>query len=210
MFAQAFPTGGDRDGCGCSRRVSPRRNNNWYRQYWTQQQRDARRSRACDSLWNKQYRPKLQGYLNKHDAGERGHDPFAAAEREGRSVSGGKERSIATVGFPERQSDAIEAIYVFVHEVASAVANKAVSDNTTPARSAARVRASVERRAGFAAGSSCSRRSPGALDGYARYYLRAANVIRPGDGRAQLAREFPLPRSALGDPAAGGHRGRRI
>ena len=199
MFAQSFPTGGDRDWLRMFSQALTEENNNWYRQYWTQQQRErAPVIERIDSLWNKQWRPKLQGYLNNTQQASGDMILSLPLNGEGRSVSGGKERSVATIGFPERQSDAIEAIYVFVHEVASAVANQAVSDNTTPAekRGGAYERLSS---AGLVRGGELvlAKVAPELLDGYARYYLRAANVTPSGDVRAQLAREFSLPPQIL-------------
>lgn len=176
--------------------------NRWYRSWWSQQQRErAPIVERVDSLWNKQYRPRLQGYLNNTQQSAGDFYLSIPLDGEGRSLNVGKARSVVTVGFPERQSDAIEAVYVFVHEAASAIASQAINDNTTPAEKRTgefdRLSSSGLVRGGEMI---LAKMAPDLVDGYARYYLRAAGVSASGDARAALTREFPLPeaiRSAI-------------
>lgn len=168
----------------------------FYHSYWVEQQRErASVIPVIDSLWQKIYRPDLQGYLN-HTQQQNGDFLLSLPlDGEGRTITMGKEQNEIAVAFPARPADAVQAIYVFAHEASGVFANAAVSDNTTPA----------ERRTGAAERYSASalvrggamllqRLAPDLAAGYARYYLAAAGLPAPaGDPQAALAAAFPLP-----------------
>jgi len=194
-LASAFPTAGDRNWVKLFSQSLQDENNKWYRAYWTQQQRDrASVIAAVDSVWERGLRPKIARFLNNTQQA-RG-DVFLSLplNGEGRSVNGGKTANIITVTFPERPADAVKALYVIAHEAVGPVAGQVVADNTTPS----------EKRGGvFERLSSASlvrgglmlliKSAPEYADGYARYYLRSANLPTSSNPQAALAAAFPLP-----------------
>lgn len=194
-IAQYFQTGPDREWLRLFAQSLNDENNRFYRAYWTQQQRDRTAVlQAIDSIFEKIYRPKFTRFLNNTQQVRGEFFLSLPLDGEGRSVTGGKNHNVVTTSFPDRPADAIEAIYVFAHEIVGAVANQALVDNTTP----------NERRSGaFDRLSSAALVRGGALliakvapelsDGYARYYLRSANMAVGSDAQASLASAFPLP-----------------
>jgi hypothetical protein len=170
-------------------------NNKFYRAYWTQQQRD--RSAviaAVDSVWERGLRPKLARFLNNTQQVRGDLYLSLPLDGEGRSLNGGKTMNIITVTFPDTPAAAVEALYVVAHEAIGPLAGQAVSDNTTP---------SEKRSGAFERLSSASlvrgglillaKSAPEYADGYARYYLRSANLPVGNDPQAALAAAFPLP-----------------
>ena len=194
-LAQAFPTTADRDWVKLFAQSLQDENNKFYRAYWTQQQRDrAAVITAVDSAWERGLRPKLSRYFNNTQQARGELFLSLPLNGEGRSVNGGKTQNIITVTFPDTPAAAVEALYVVAHEAIGPVAGQAVSDNTTP---------SEKRSGAFERLSSASlvrgglmlllKSAPEYADGYARYYLRAANLSVGSDPQAALAAAFPLP-----------------
>jgi len=195
VLAQAFPTGVDRDWLRLFAQSLQDENNRFYRAWWTQQQRDRTPViHAVDSLFEKLYRPKLTRFLNNTQQVRGEFFLSLPLDGEGRSVTGGKNQNAITTTFPDRPADAIDAIYVFAHEAIGNLAGQAVTDNTTPSeqRSGAIDRLSS---ASLVRGGAMllSKVAPELVDGYARYYLRSANVAVGSDPQASLAAAFPLP-----------------
>jgi hypothetical protein len=195
FLAQSFPSAADRDWLRLFVTSLQDENNRFYRTYWTQQQRDRTPViHALDSLFEKNYRPKLSRFLNNTQQVRGDFILSLPLNGEGRSISGGKNQNIITTTFPDRPADAIDAIYVFAHEAIGNVANQAVADNTTPSeqRSGAIDRLSS---AALVRGGAMllAKVAPDLVDGYARYYLRSANVSVGSDPQASLAAAFPLP-----------------
>lgn len=127
---------------------------------------------AVDSLWQQQYRARFERFLN--NSGQRQGDLLLSLPLggEGRTGPGPTQRTIVAVPFPERAEDAVEALYVFAHEVTGTIVGPVVADNVTPA----------EQRAGLADRAVASaqviggamllgRVAPELLRGYQRYYL---------------------------------------
>ena len=80
------------------------------------------------------------------------------------------------------------------HEAVFAVAQTAVNDNTTPTEKRNGVADRYQSAAAVRGGAMLLRRiAPELLDGYARYYVRAAGQTPSSDPMAQLDRLFPLP-----------------
>lgn len=195
VLAQQFPTGPDRDWLKLFAQSLRDENNRFYRAYWTQQQRDRTPVlHAVDSLFERLYRPKLSRFLNNTQQVRGEFFLSLPLDGEGRSVTGGKNQNIITTTFPDRPADAIDAIYVFAHEAIGNVAGQAVTDNTTPSeqRSGAIDRWSS---AALVRGGALllAKVAPDLVDGYARYYLRSANVAAGSNPQAALAAAFPLP-----------------
>ncbi len=172
-------------------------NTKFYHSYWTQQQRE--RANVIDSvqaMWQQSVRPRLQRFLNNTQ--QRDGDILLSLplDGEGRTMSGsgGAQRNVVAVSFPQRPSDAPDAIYVIAHELAGTVANTAIGDNTTPAeqRSGAldRLTSAAAVRGGLML---MEKLVPELADGYARYYVRAAGRMAGANPRAQLASIFVLP-----------------
>jgi len=65
-----------------------------------------------DTLWQRTYRPRMQSFLNNTQQAQGSILLSLPLDGEGRSVTSGKQSNIITVTFPERPSDAVEAVYV--------------------------------------------------------------------------------------------------
>lgn len=167
----------------------------FYRDYWVRQQRERSAALAAvDSTWQRQYRPRLQRYLNntQQDNGEL--ILSLPLNGEGRTVTGSSRENVVVATFPERPADAAEVAYVFAHEAIARIASTAVSDNLTPTQqrsgAADRLASPAAVRGGYFL---LERAAPELADGYARYYLRAANRSAGANPRAALEAAFPLP-----------------
>lgn len=194
LLASNFPSRADRDWLRLFTTSLEDESSKFYHGYWIGEQRNRDGVLArVDSLWQQRHRAQFQRLLNNTQQATGDFLLSLPLNGEGRTIKVGTLNIIAGT-FPLRAQDAIEAIYVFVHEAAGAIANTAVNDNITPA----------ERRAGLADRYSSAglvrggavvleKIAPELLDGYARYYLRSAGLNPRADVRAQLAAEFALP-----------------
>ena len=194
MLASLFPANADREWLRLFTASLRDENDRFYRTHWQQAQRDRAPVLArLDSLWEYTYRPKLLPYLNNTQLGTGDFLLSLPLDGEGRTVTGSTANTITTA-FPETRDDVVEAIYVFAHEAISPVASVAVNDNTTPTekreRTAERYSSAALVRGGAMV---LERLAPELLDGYARYYLQAANAPAAGEPVAALERVFPLP-----------------
>jgi hypothetical protein len=168
----------------------------FYHDYWVRQQRERSAALAAtDSVWQRQYRPKLQRYLNNTQQQNGELILSLPLDGEGRSVSGSSRENVMVVGFPDRPAAAQEVVYLAAHEAIAKLASVAISDNTTPTQkregAGDRLASPAAVRGGLLL---LDRVAPELADGYARFYLRAAN--RPATGanpRAALEAAFPLP-----------------
>jgi len=172
--------------------------NDFYHNYWLQQQRN--RTALVDQLnstWQQTYYPKFRRYLQGTQQANGDMLISLPIGGEGRTigtspVSVGARSSLVTVTYPER--DAVEAIYVFAHEVVGALMNTVITDNTTPAEK----RDGLDQKYssdGLVIGGALllQRIAPELADGYARYYLAIARVSPGNDPQAALRSAFPLP-----------------
>jgi hypothetical protein len=173
----------------------------YYRQEWVALQRDrAAALAAADSVWQRQARPRLQGFLSgtRQTGGELVLSPVIGGE--GRTQQGGTRSNLIVVAFPERAADAAEASWVAAHELVGAVVGSVVADNTSPADQRAgladRYVSAGQVRGGYLL---LQRAAPDLAAGYARFYLREAGVALPAAGGegAALAAAFPLPAALL-------------
>lgn len=198
LFASNFTSRADRDWLRLFVQSLEDESSKFYHGYWVgeQRSRDAVIARV-DSLWQRVHRPQFQRLLNNTQQATGDFLLSLPLNGEGRTIKVGTLNIIAGT-FPRREAEAIEAIYVFVHEAAGAIANTAVSDNITPA----------ERREGLADRYSSAglvrggavvleKIAPDLVEGYARYYLRSAGRTPGADVRAQLAAEFALPETIM-------------
>jgi hypothetical protein len=200
LLASYFPTTSDRTWLELFARSLTDESAKFYHGYWVQEQQNRRPTLdAVDNLWRTTYRPKLQRFLNntQQEAG----DLFLALplDGEGRTITFGSRQNAIAVEFPDQPAEAVVAIYVIAHEIVGNVANGVVRDNTTPAEQRTGALDRYASNALVRGGALLlSKIAPELVDGYARYYLRAANVSSSGsDPRAALAAAFPLPQGIV-------------
>jgi len=196
LVGGTFPSTADRDWLRTFMAALEDERTRFYHDWWLAEQRQRTGTvTAVDSLWQRSYRAKFQRYLaNTQQAG--GELLLSLTlNGEGRTVTLSEQRNAVAVGQPDSVGAAIEAIYVFAHEVVNAVTGPAINDNTTPAeqRSGAvdRFAANVTVRGGALL---LQRIAPELVAGYKRYYLRAAiQAVPAGNVDAAFAAAFPVP-----------------
>ncbi|MFL5578638.1 MAG: hypothetical protein ACJ79S_22005 [Gemmatimonadaceae bacterium] len=195
-LAQAFPSAADRQWLVLFMRSLEDERAKFYHDYWVRQQQErAGALAAVDSLWQRRYRPRMQRFLNNTQQANGELVLSLPLNGEGRTVSGGKRQNVVTVNFPATAAAATEAIYAYAHETAGVFASTVVSDNTSPAEKrsggADRIQSSAAVLAGYYL---VLKTSPELADGYARYYLNAANVSSAGaNAESALVATFPVP-----------------
>jgi hypothetical protein len=195
ILAGYFPSQPDRDWLRLFVQSVRDEDARFYRNYWNQVQGErADVITQVNNIWQRTYRPRLQTFLN--NTSQRSGEILLSLplDGEGRTLSTGKFENSTVVAFPARNIDAVEAIYVIVHELSGNIVSTAVKDNVTP----------TDQRMGLAdryitAGSVragailLQKISPDLVDGYARYYLHSANKPIGSNATASLALAFPLP-----------------
>jgi hypothetical protein len=190
-----FPTPADREWLRVFYQSLADESQRFHHAWWVEQQRArAAALAAADTLWQRQWRPRLQPFLNGTQL--RGGDIIATLPLggEGRTITAGDRQNLIAVGLPARPADAPDVLYTFVHEAVGTVATATVRDNTTPAEqrsgAADRLTSAAQVRGGLLV---LQRVAPDQAAGYARFYLRAANVAAGSDPVAALVAAFPLP-----------------
>jgi hypothetical protein len=199
FLAQNFPTAADREWFRLFVSSLEDENTKFYASYWLEQNR-ARASvmSAVDNQWQQTYYPKFRRFLMGTQQASGDIILSMPLGGEGRTIgtnptSVTSRGSLVAVTRPE--SDPLDAIYVFAHEVVGTIMNGVITDNTTPAQ---RREGLAERYAadGLVIGGALllQRIAPELADGYARYYLRiAGRPVPSGDVQAALNAAFPLP-----------------
>jgi hypothetical protein len=193
VLASSYPVGADREWLRLFTESLEDERRLFYESYWTAEN-GARLGvvRAVDSLWQNNYRAKLQRFLNNTQQ-ENGDFILALTlGGEGRTVNFQSRQNAVVVTMPDR--DPYEAVFVFAHEIVSSIVSTAVNDNTTPTEQ----RAGVTGRyvtAGTVRGGAMllERVSRELLPGYVRYYLSQAGLSTSGDANARFVSTFPLP-----------------
>ena len=167
----------------------------FYQSYWAQQQRERRNVLdEVDAMWQGTYRPKIQRFLNNTQQAAGDVLLSLPLNGEGRSQSSGKLANVLTVTFPDRPTDAMDAIYVIAHEAVSSLANVAVIDNITPEQRRTGIADRYTSSAAVRAGALLLQRTaPEALDGYMRYYLRSVNRPVGSNVATTFATVFAVP-----------------
>ncbi len=194
LLARYFPTGPDRDWLRLFRQSLDEESTRFYHDYWIREQANrALVMRAVDALWQ-QHRPALQTYMSNSQQGGGTVLLSLPLNGEGRTMAAGRNNTLTAVNFPAREADAADAIYVIVHELMFAAANTAVTDNITPTEQR---EGTGDRYVGAAAVRGglllLQKTIPSLADGYARYYLRAANRSIGTNPQTTLASVYPLP-----------------
>jgi hypothetical protein len=194
-LAAYFQTGADREWLRLFVQSLNDESTRFYHSYWVQQQRE--RSNVLelvDTLWQRTYRPRIQRFLNNTQQAQGEVLLSLPLDGEGRSLTSGKQMNTLTVTFPDRPSDAIEAIYVIAHEAVSGIASVAVSDNITPEQRRSGLAERYQSASAVRAGALLLQRtSPEILDGYMRYYLRSVNRAVGGNLQTTFNSTFSLP-----------------
>ena len=195
FLAAYFPTTADRDWLRLFMESLSDESNRFYHSYWGEQQRE--RSNVLDlvdTLWQRTYRPRMQRFLNNTQQASGDVLLSLPLDGEGRSMSNGRQANTFTVTFPDRPSEAAEAIYVIAHEAVSGVASTAVTDNITPEQRRTGVGDRYQSSAAVRGGALLLQRtSPELVDGYMRYYLRSVNRPTGGNVQATFIATFALP-----------------
>ncbi|HUF28621.1 MAG TPA: hypothetical protein VMM18_16700 [Gemmatimonadaceae bacterium] len=195
-----FPTAADREWLRIYMMSLRDERDRFWRQWWLQEQQQRQTALArLDTLWHDQYRPRLQRFLGntRQHTGD-----FLVAlplNGEGRTLGSGSgiRINIVAVGFPPTPDRAEEAIYVFAHEIISQLAQTVLEDNLSPAERRAGLDQQLSSNMLVRGGAALLQRAvPELADGYARYYLGAANLPVPAANvQAALASAFPLPQA---------------
>src|SRR4051812_44884047 len=193
VLGGSFPTAADREWLRLFNESVDDERKQFYDAHWTSE--NAARVgfvRLADSIWQGNYRLKLQRYLNntQQDNGDLVLSMVLGGE--GRTVNFGSRQNAVAVTWPE--ADAHEAVWVFVHEVVGSIVATAVNDNTTPTEQRAGAGAKYITLGQVRAGAMLLQRvAPELVPGYTRYYLNQAGQATTGDINARLVSISPIP-----------------
>ncbi len=195
ILAQAFPAGADREWLRLFTASADDESRRFYHDYWTAELRARAGVIAhVDSLWQRQWRPALQRYLNNTQQQNGELYLSLPLGGEGRTVHFGKQENAVAVPLPGSRDDSDVVLYVMAHEMAGAVASGAVDDNTTPAERRSDLTSRFEQAAAIRAGALLLERTvPNVVPGYMRYYLQQVGRAAPTDPRAAFTAAFALP-----------------
>lgn len=193
-LAGYFPLADDRDWARKFTNALKSERTKFHHAWWVEEQRRRAAALAAgDSTWQRRLRPALSRFLSgtRQDGGNL---LFALPlEGEGRTVSFGRRQNVIVVPLPDSAAAAAEALYVAVHELVGAVTSPAIEDNLSPSQKRAgegeRLSAIALVRGGLML---LQRAAPEMAEGYARFYLRVAQVVYAGDPLEALERAFPL------------------
>jgi hypothetical protein len=167
----------------------------FYHDYWTAESRSHQGivSRT-DSLWQLQWRPALQRFLNNTQQQNGELYLSFPLGGEGRTVHFGKAENAVAGPMPDAIAEVDIVLYTMVHEIAGSVAGAAISDNTTPADQRAGIASRYEQAAAVRAGALLLERTiPNSVPGYMRYYLQTVGRTPPTDPKAMFVSTFALP-----------------
>lgn len=168
----------------------------FHHEWWLAEQRSRIAAfTAADSLWQRQWRPALQRYLNHTQQASGDLILTLTLGGEGRAVPAGKNDNQYAVSWPTTADSAEILLFSFAHEVAGAVAQVAVNDNLTPAQQRTGLGAQYSS-AGLVRGGALlvERVEPGMGERYARWYLAQMGRSAPiGGALGALAAAFPMP-----------------
>ena len=195
FLAAYFQTGPDREWLRLFVQSLTDESNRFYHSYWLQQQRERGNVLdLVDTLWQRTYRPRMQAFLNNTQQAQGTILLSLPLDGEGRSLNNGKQANIITVTFPDRPSNAVEAIYVIAHEAVGGIASTAVNDNITPEQRRTGLGERYQSAAAVRGGALLLQRiAPESLDGYMRYYLRSVNRPVVGSVQTSFVSAFGIP-----------------
>ncbi len=190
-----FPLPADRDWVRLYLQSISDENTRFYRSYWDQQQRErAPVVTEVTSQWQSTWKPRFQLFLNNTQ--QSGGEILLSLplNGEGRTLTSGRTQNSVAVGFPARSADAREAIYVVVHEIVGQITSTAVRDNVTPNDARLGLADRYVAVGAVRAGAMLIQKvAPELLDGYARYYLAAANRPVGTNPVTSMTQVYSLP-----------------
>jgi hypothetical protein len=191
----AFSTAADREWLRQFTEVADDESRRFYHDYWTAENRARANVVArADSLWQRQWRPALQRYLNNTQQQNGEIYLSMPIGGEGRTVHFGKGQNAVAVPMPASTGEAETVLYVLAHELSGAAASSAIADNTTPAEQRAGTTSRYEQLAAVRAGALLLERTlPAAVPGYMRYYLQQVGRTAPADPRSAFTAAFAIP-----------------
>lgn len=194
MFASYFPSPADREWLRLFWQSLSDESAKFYHDYWVrEQQARAATLTAVDSLWQGVYRPRLRQFLANSQQANGSLYLSLPLDGEGRTLNLARDQSVVAVAFPDSPGNGTEAVYVAVHEMVIGIANTGVNDNLTPAEQRAGLGETYASAAAVRAGAMLLQQlAPEVVDGYSRYYLRAANRPIGANVQTSLANTFPL------------------
>ena len=195
ILSASFQTAADREWLRQFVRAVEDESRRFYHDYWTSESRaHAAATARVDSLWQRNWRPALQRFLNNTQQQNGELYLSLPLDGEGRTVHFGKVQNAVAVQMPDSPQNAEVALYVFAHEIAGSVANTAIEDNTTPAERRAGTTSRYEQSAAVRAGALLLEKTmPSAVPGYMRFYLQAAGRSAPTEPRAAFTATFVVP-----------------
>jgi hypothetical protein len=195
ILAGAFQTAPDREWLRQFAAAVDDESRKFYHDYWTSEARGHAGVIAhTDSLWQRQWRPSLQRFLNNTQQQNGELYLSLPLGGEGRTIHYGKQQNAIAVPVPDGADQPDVVLYVFAHEAAGTVASTAIEDNTTPADRRTGTTTRYEQSAAVRAGALLLERTlPSAVPGYMRYYLQQAGRAAPNDPRAAFATAFAVP-----------------
>jgi uncharacterized protein YceK len=195
LLAGYFPNAADRDWARLFIQSLRDEDSRFFRSYWDQQQRELGAVyTAVTTLWRNTYRARFQNFLN--NTSQTGGEIYLSLplDGEGRTLSAGKRQNATAVSFPQRSSDAEEALYVLAHELVGSLVAIAVRDNVTPTDQRLGVADRYIANGAVRAGAMLLQKiAPELVSGYARYYLQSANRSVGTNAGTSLASAFSLP-----------------
>jgi hypothetical protein len=198
LLAASFPSAADREWLRVFTQSLTEENDRFYRQFWTTAQRTrATALAAVEALWRDTYGRKFERFLTNTQQ-IRGEILLSLPlDGEGRTIAAATGRpGIIAIQFPDGDASAVEALYVFAHEVVIPVITTAIADNVTPAEQRGGVADRYASHGAVRGGAILLERiAPELAPGYMRYYLRAAGVpaATTSSPRSAFIAAFPLP-----------------
>ena len=198
VVAAYFPRADDREWLRVFTMSLREERDRFWREWWLERQAEREPALArLDTLWQDEYRPKLQRFLNNTRQQNGDFLVSLPLDGEGRALTGGTtiRVNVVAVSFPPTRERAVEAIYVLAHEIVGSITSTVIADHTTPAERRDGLDQRFSSHALVRGGAMLLQRAtPELADGYARYYLEAAGVPVPSQNlQAALAQAFPLP-----------------
>ncbi len=197
ILGSAFATAADRDWLRTFTESVDDESRKFYHDWWTTETR----SRAAlqphvDSLWQRNWRPALQRFLNNTQQQNGELYLSFPLGGEGRTIHFGSLQNAVAGPWPETSAESEAVLYVMAHEITGAVASTAIADNTTPADQRAGVTSRYEQAAAVRAGAMLLEKTiPTAVPGYMRWYLQAVGRTPPADPKALFMSTFAIPDS---------------
>ena len=195
VLGQVFQTAPDREWLKLFAESTDDESRKFYHEYWTTAARAHAPAVAhVDSLWQLQWRPALQRFLNNTQQQNGELYLSMPLGGEGRTVQIAKAENAIAGPMPESSAEAEVVLYVMAHEATGAIAAAAIADNTTPADRRGGLTSRFEQSAAVRAGALLLEKTvPGALAGYMRFYLKEAGRTAPNDPRAAFVAAFGIP-----------------